>query len=80
MHALKPLSLSVVGAVLISDKDAEILLERNARLLVARSSDYSVALDNLRSALSSDVFEKNSIANLEYLDLRFGGHVFYKFR
>lgn len=80
LRALESLSLSVVGAALISDKDAEVLLERNARLLVARSSDYSAALDNLRSALSSDVFEKNSMANLEYLDLRFGDHVFYKFR
>ena len=80
LRALKPLSLSVVGAGLLSDKDVKILLEHNATLLVARSSDYSGALDNLRSALSSDVFEKKSIADLEYLDLRFGDHVFYKFR
>lgn len=51
-------------------------------LLINFRGDLSKLLDNLVSVITSDVFKEEStdVGNLDYIDLRFGRKVFYKFK
>lgn len=56
----------------------EFFLADGWRILLNESSSQSALFDNFRIALENEL--KDSIGNLEYLDLRFGNKIFYKFR
>lgn len=47
-------------------------------ILLLASNDPEKSYRNLKTALSSEI--KDAVANLEYIDLRFGNRVFYKFK
>ena len=80
VRELPALSLAPVSVALLPEKDVEVHLESGSALLLSRNADYAVTLDNLRSALSSDAFKEQPVHTLEYLDLRFGDRVFFKFK
>ncbi len=72
---VKPVSLAVLDA-----PDAELHLEGGSRILFNRTGNLSDVLQNLKSVLESDVFRTRGSLTLDYVDLRFGNKIFYKFK
>lgn len=76
----KATRVEVTGYELSSKIPREFWLETNEgfKLFLNRSDDVSKTLNILKTVLEEDIKEKRS--RLEYIDLRFGNKVFYKFR
>lgn len=72
---VRPVALAVLGG-----PDAELFLEDGSRILFNRTGNLSEVLENLKSVLESDVFRERGTLALDYVDLRFGNKIFYKFR
>lgn len=79
---LDPVSLEVSG------EDISILLSRRnsavgPEIILKADADFEKVIENLDSALSTEPLLtdfKNKYSSLEYLDLRFGNKVYFKFR
>ena len=73
--------LGFIGASLsrIDGKDYELRTESGTIIIFGDDIRLSVLLDNMESILDSDAFRENSEAQIEYIDLRFGNKVYYKF-
>lgn len=53
------------------------------KILFKLDSDYEKIEENLQSAITTEPLQtslKNSLSNLNYIDLRFGNKIYYKFR
>lgn len=72
---VKAVSLSVLDG-----PDAELTLSDGTRILFNRTHDLSGVLQNLSSVLGADIFRSQGALALDYVDLRFGNKVFYKFK
>ena len=72
---VKPVSLAVLDA-----PDAELHLEGGSKVIFNRQVNLSDVLQNLKSVLESDVFRARGALEFEYIDLRFGNKIFYKFK
>ncbi len=80
LAALRPLSLSVTGAELLEEGDVAVYLVGGGRFFIKLSSDYAATVENLELSLASDAFRGKTISELDYLDLRFGNRVFFRFK
>ena len=61
----------------------ELHLQDGTRVLFMRSDDELAIFDNLKTVLQSEVFGKevrNNPSPVDYIDLRYGNKVFYKFK
>ncbi|MEO8637426.1 MAG: hypothetical protein ABI430_00810 [Candidatus Taylorbacteria bacterium] len=61
----------------------EVVLSDNNRVLVNEREAFAKTVEHLKTLLESDSFKKdvkNSPTNIDYIDLRFGNRVFYKFK
>lgn len=67
-------ALSVIDGV-----EYEVRLENGGMLLFKRNQDFGAVLQNTKAAFRSEAFEENDRATLNYLDLRFGNKVYFKF-
>jgi len=73
--------LDVRGTSLrVAGEDYEMRLSEGGSLLFGRDQDLTNVLNNLETVLLSDIFEEKGLADLEYVDLRFGNKVYYKFK
>ncbi len=72
---VKPVSLAVLDA-----PDAALHLSNGSKILFNRTGNLSDVLQNLKSVLESDVFRSQGGLALDYVDLRFGNKIFYKFK
>ena len=83
------LKAEVSKAVVTADKDYEFYItqildgeRREWKLLFDSQDDFAHLLSNLEAALATDDFQQDYLqknGQLEYIDLRFGNKVFYKF-
>lgn len=76
------LSLTPSSLVRKEDGDYELLLKGGGKILFSDKEDPVRIVSNLDSALSSDPLKKNMAEKrsaLQYIDLRFGNKVFFKF-
>jgi hypothetical protein len=80
---LKPVALSIAA-----DKNIEILLSSGIsskvgpKILLKTDSDFQTVAENLQTALTAEPLQsefKNKYSLLQYIDLRFGNKVYYKF-
>jgi hypothetical protein len=75
---LKPVSLA-----LSEENDVEVWIEDGSRVLCTEASDPAKLASDISSILASDDFKKElaeTPAGLDYIDFRFSGRVFYKFK
>jgi len=80
LESLLPLGL-VATSLQIDGDDYQIQLKAGGRLIIKTTGDLSVILENLRTILRSDNL-KQALARdgvIDYIDLRYGNKVFYKF-
>jgi len=69
-----------VDALRVTGEGAELVLSEGGVILFTLEQNLTHALDNLESALSVEVFTEGSLDSLEYIDLRFGDKVYYRFK
>lgn len=62
-----------------NENDYELYLENGTKVLFAQDGDLSLILDNLQSILLSDDLKEHGTVGIDYIDLRFGNKVYYKF-
>ena len=74
LDSKKPVALTIVN-----DKDLELTLSDGSRYLFSRDQDVSKMLTNIQSIFSSDIFNEED-SKIDYIDLRFGNKVYYKFK
>jgi hypothetical protein len=74
-----PLGKAVALRVLPGE-DAELSFESGGKLLFLRKGKPVELLANVKSIFESDVFEGRNVDFLDYIDLRFGNKVYFKFR
>ncbi len=79
LQSLQKSDIQATDLAIDNEDDYELYLESGARVLFAQDSELSIVLDNLRSALLSDDLKDNGIVGIDYIDLRFGNKVYYKF-
>ncbi len=86
--ALKMMGLKVLALYVESDGNNRILLSaknpntKKPEVIFKIDADLTKIAENLDTALSTDPLKsefKNNYAGLEYIDLRFGNKVYYKF-
>lgn len=69
----KPISLARVD-----DHDFELYFNDGMKIIFGNDQDFEILLDNLQSVLDSG--ELVNRENIDYIDLRFGNKVYYKFK
>ena len=81
---LNGLGIKVASVTLKEDGDREFLVQNGVRILWSKAQSVDTSLQNLSAAFEAGIFgEKDLIrenSRLDYLDLRFGKKVFYKFK
>ena len=72
---LEPISLALSGST-----DVELRLSDGSRIIFGREQDFDEVIENLQSVFESETFTEKEPLELDYIDLRFGNRVFYKFK
>jgi hypothetical protein len=78
LRSLESAGFSPVAVVLDSDQDFHVMLEGSYYLRVAFGGEADKVVRDLNLVLASDAL-KNKTDQLEYVDLRFGNRVYYRF-
>ncbi len=79
---LAALQIAPVAVTLQTDGTFQLMTNKGWWLIVDTATDPILVVDHLQAALSAEVFKKRLVDTqnrLEYIDLRFGKKVFYKF-
>lgn len=61
------------------ERDFELELADGAKIIFGGDQSLNILLDNLQSVVDSEAFQASASKKLEYIDLRFGNRVYYKF-
>lgn len=76
-RSLESVGYAPKGLIVDSEKDFTLELEGGPKLYMSFTDDYTGALRNLETALAAEGL-KEKFVGLQYVDLRFGNHVYYK--
>ena len=79
LNSLKQLSIDPAMLIISDDIDLELFLGSGTRIILRRSNDFADILTNLESIFASEVFRDRNMMTVDYIDLRFGRKVYYKF-
>lgn len=71
-------NIKIISILLKKEGVYELKTEEEWIILLNERNDSRLAFENLRTALDSSIKENRK--NLDYIDLRFGNKVFYKFK
>lgn len=86
---LKDMGVKPVVIYVEDGEDLKIFLSRDKILtngpviIIKKDADFQKIAENLKAAIETDPLKtkfKNEYANLEYIDVRFGNKVYYKFK
>lgn len=80
VDALRASDAYAVKLAHTDDGDFELILKEGGKLIFGGEQSLSLVLDNFNTALTSDTFSERSVDEVEYIDLRFGNRVYYKFK
>lgn len=80
LNTTRDLDLVPVSLHKTFENEFELALEGGARLIFGAEQNLAVVLDNLESALGTETFTEGSLSEVDYIDLRFGNKVYYKFK
>lgn len=79
LNSLKRLSIDPAMLIISNDIDLELFLDSGTRIILRRNNDFADILTNLKSIFASEVFRDINMLTVDYIDLRFGRKVYYKF-
>ena len=83
------MGFKLVSLYILDNGDIKIFLSNSDKTLIGpyitlkADSDFQKVAENLQTALSTEPLQsnfKNKYSSLEYIDLRFGNKVVYKFK
>ncbi len=86
---LKSLGINASSLYVKDEEEMEIYLSstkstlESPKIIFKKNADFENLAENLQAALSTEPLSskfKNSYSSLEYIDLRFGNRVYYKFK
>lgn len=77
--SLNNIGLKPVLLLKVDSRDYNMWLESGTKIQFSKEQSLTTLLDNLESILNSESLTNESIKNIEYIDLRFGNKVYYKF-
>ncbi len=81
----KELGLELIAVEITDENSYKFQTKNNGVLIVNRQEDLKLTTNNLKASLSNQILWKKGVggvkelAQFEYLDLRYGNKVFYKF-
>ncbi len=78
--AFEDLGYAPLSLTRMDDGDFELRMDDGAKIIFSSDTKLSILLDNMESILDSDSFREAKDQPLEYIDLRFGNKVYYKFQ
>lgn len=79
IKTLQNIDLEPNSFIVQSEKDIAIYLKGEEKILIGRTQNLSIVLDNIQSFFESDEYIKQD-ARLLYANFRFGNKVYYKFK
>lgn len=77
--ALPNIALDAV-ALVMKDKDYSVYLKSDTEIRLTYTDPIDRTISTLKSILEQRQFTNGGIANAEYIDLRYGNKIFYKFK
>ena len=80
LQSLQESDIQAVELAIGDERDYELYLENGTQVLFSQDEELSMVLDNLQSTLLSDTFKEHGEVRIDYIDLRFGNKVYYKFK
>lgn len=80
LNTIRDLDLVPVSIHKTLENELELKLEGGAKVIFSADQNLAVVLDNLESALDADTFIDRSLSGVDYIDLRFGNKVYYRFK
>jgi hypothetical protein len=78
--SFRQLGIEPIALAKLVDADVEIITSEGSRIIFNTEQNLATLLDSLESVLESPPFVERDSELLEYVDLRFGNKVFYKFK
>jgi len=79
LQSLRESGIHPVELAVGNEEDYELYLENGTQVLFAQDEDLTFVLDNLQTTLFSDELKERNTIDIDYIDLRFGNKVYYKF-
>lgn len=80
INAIRKLAPTPISFTVLNADDAEILMEDGSRLVFGRMQNFSELIENLKSILATDELDSVDDSVLDYIDLRFGNKVYFKYK
>jgi len=78
LTSLRTEDILAVDFAIRDEDDYEMYLGSGTRVIFGRDQDLGNVIENLKSVLSAEEFQKNTLGSVEYIDLRFGNKVYYR--
>ncbi len=79
-NALTEINLPATGLIRMKDGDFKFILKAGGAVLINEKNDINISLRNIVSAKKALEDSGKNIDSIEYIDLRFGNKVFFKFK
>lgn len=79
-NALTEINLPATELIRLEDGDFKFVLKAGGAVLINEKNDINISLRNIVSAKKALEDSGKNINSVEYIDLRFGNKVFYKFK
>ncbi len=76
----KQISLTLLYSAIEKNQDVQMVFAGGFTLRIPLDADNAATVERLTLALTAPVFEKHTLRELEYLDLRFGDKLYYKLK
>lgn len=80
LSTLREDDIAVQDLAVRDEMDYELYLKGDVQVIFGRKQDLGRVYENLKSVLLSEAFKDVELHTLQYIDLRFGNKVYYKFR
>lgn len=78
-ESLKEISMEPIALDLTETGEIIVYVKNGSRILFNRNQNFGTVLSNIESVIESEEF-KGRVDEFEYLDVRFGNKVYYKFK
>lgn len=78
--ALLQINIPATGLIRMNDGDFKFVLKTGGAVLINEKNDINISLRNILSAKKALEDSGKKIDSIEYIDLRFGNKVFFKFK
>lgn len=79
-NALTEINLPATGLIRMNDGDFKFILKTGGTVLINEKNDINISLRNIVSTKKALEDSGKNISFIEYIDLRFGNKVFFKFK